>query len=106
MLSSFLMIRRPPRSTLFPYTTLFRSLGLTSISPGDKRRHPRMNSPIQEYLEGLHRAHAPLREGQVATYIPELAKATPEWFGIAVTTSDGRTYEAGDTREPFTIQSI
>src|SRR5438876_5327502 len=25
----FLMIRRPPRSTLFPYTTLFRSLGDT-----------------------------------------------------------------------------
>src|SRR2546429_3991010 len=25
------MIRRPPRSTLFPYTTLFRSLGLGSI---------------------------------------------------------------------------
>src|SRR3712207_8509481 len=24
------MIRRPPRSTLFPYTTLFRSLGLQS----------------------------------------------------------------------------
>src|SRR2546422_7075737 len=24
----FLMIRRPPRSTLFPYTTLFRSFGL------------------------------------------------------------------------------
>src|SRR5260221_12825071 len=32
----FLMIRRPPRSTLFPYTTLFRSLrclGLRSIGP-------------------------------------------------------------------------
>src|SRR2546430_11932607 len=26
--SFFLMIRRPPRSTLFPYTTLFRSPGL------------------------------------------------------------------------------
>src|ERR1043166_8889659 len=26
MASFFLMIRRPPRSTLFPYTTLFRSL--------------------------------------------------------------------------------
>src|SRR5256885_11157054 len=24
----FLMIRRPPRSTLFPYTTLFRSIGI------------------------------------------------------------------------------
>src|SRR3989442_9337533 len=28
----FLMIRRPPRSTLFPYTTLFRSLTCTSAS--------------------------------------------------------------------------
>src|SRR3712207_7634696 len=27
----FLMIRRPPRSTLFPYTTLFRSLGYGRI---------------------------------------------------------------------------
>src|SRR2546430_6067939 len=26
----FLMIRRPPRSTLFPYTTLFRSYGLAA----------------------------------------------------------------------------
>src|SRR5436309_10418507 len=26
-LSFFLVIRRPPRSTLFPYTTLFRSMG-------------------------------------------------------------------------------
>src|SRR3712207_8239537 len=30
----FLMIRRPPRSTLFPYTTLFRSPG----SPGGEQR--------------------------------------------------------------------
>src|SRR2546427_7746911 len=29
MLFFFLMIRRPPRSTLFPYTTLFRSRGRT-----------------------------------------------------------------------------
>src|SRR2546429_8823566 len=27
----FLMIRRPPRSTLFPYTTLFRSVLIRSI---------------------------------------------------------------------------
>src|SRR5438874_12560131 len=27
LLFFFLMIRRPPRSTLFPYTTLFRSMG-------------------------------------------------------------------------------
>src|SRR5258708_31688666 len=33
----FLMIRRPPRSTLFPYTTLFRSNYYSlQISPGDQ----------------------------------------------------------------------
>src|SRR3712207_7871595 len=31
------MIRRPPRSTLFPYTTLFRSIG--RVEPGEHVRH-------------------------------------------------------------------
>src|SRR5713226_10019726 len=51
----FLMIRRPPRSTLFPYTTLFRSPGLdhappkfalnlaADLKPGD-RKSTRLNS--------------------------------------------------------------
>src|ERR1043165_2587463 len=30
----FLMIRRPPRSTLFPYTTLFRSVNAVNDAPG------------------------------------------------------------------------
>src|SRR5438876_9153581 len=30
----FLMIRRPPRSTLFPYTTLFRSVQVSEQAPG------------------------------------------------------------------------
>src|SRR5438270_5289263 len=34
------MIRRPPRSTLFPYTTLFRSPGLRSCSSRPARRFP------------------------------------------------------------------
>src|SRR2546430_8930940 len=32
------MIRRPPRSTLFPYTTLFRSYGFASFQNGKWRR--------------------------------------------------------------------
>src|SRR5437762_6819454 len=36
LLFFFLMIRRPPRSTLFPYTTLFRSAFPTGVpAPGD-----------------------------------------------------------------------
>ena len=65
-----------------------------------------MKSPIQEYLERLHEKYAELRDGEAATYIPELAKANPEWFGICVVTTDGRIYEVGDTQQPFTIQSI
>src|SRR5689334_24693035 len=34
----FLMIRRPPRSTLFPYTTLFRSLLKEGEDSGEFRR--------------------------------------------------------------------
>src|SRR2546430_2817886 len=38
----FLMIRRPPRSTLFPYTTLFRSLG-GNESSGARMMHEQVN---------------------------------------------------------------
>src|SRR5438093_10031798 len=31
----FIMIRRPPRSTLFPYTTLFRSKGVVDLHRGE-----------------------------------------------------------------------
>src|SRR5689334_24705925 len=34
------MIRRPPRSTLFPYTTLFRSLHLHAAAPAEHPLHP------------------------------------------------------------------
>ena len=65
-----------------------------------------MNSPIQSYLAELHGRYAGVESGDVATYIPELAKANPSWFGIAIATTDGHVYEIGDTRQPFTIQSI
>ncbi len=63
-------------------------------------------SPIQTYLERLHARHARLDAGEVATYIPELGKANPEWFAICLATTDGQVYEVGDARQTFTIQSI
>src|SRR2546430_7130062 len=41
----FLMIRRPPRSTLFPYTTLFRSIMCASPTSPRKRWHRRSSRP-------------------------------------------------------------
>src|SRR5256885_5793036 len=56
----FLMIRRPPRSTLFPYTTLFRS-GRRPGPPGSavvscaRSRGPRDDAPLERREGGVER---------------------------------------------------
>ncbi|MFD1103745.1 glutaminase [Sphingobium olei] len=44
--------------------------------------------------------------GEVASYIPELAKVDPAQFGIAIATADGRMLVGGDADTGFSIQSI
>jgi glutaminase len=63
-------------------------------------------SPIDAYLARLHEAWLPEGSGAVADYIPPLALADPNHFGIAITTTEGHSYEVGDSRERFTIQSM
>jgi glutaminase len=65
-----------------------------------------MQSPIQAYLEDLHSRLAVMNEGELASYIPELTKADPNWFGICLVTMDGAVYSVGDADQLFTIQSI
>lgn len=58
----------------------------------------------------LNSIYEELRErigsGEVADYIPELAKVDKNQFGIAVATTDGAIYSVGDSAVPFSIQSI
>jgi glutaminase len=63
-------------------------------------------SPLIDILGGVHREFAAVSDGDVATYIPELASADPDRFGIAIATVDGEIFEVGDSNETFTIQSI
>lgn len=65
-----------------------------------------LSSPVLDFLTELHSKYAGLHDGEVATYIPELAKADPALFGICLVTADGQVYEVGDSRQEFTIQSI
>src|SRR3989454_6016668 len=45
------MIRRPPRSTLFPYTTLFRSQGLDEQRVGTRQNEPRTLGRLLDPLQ-------------------------------------------------------
>ncbi len=56
--------------------------------------------------DAVDRAQQSSERGQVAHYIPELAKADPRKAGIAVTLNNGETIGAGDWQQPNTIQSI
>src|SRR5438034_2436132 len=63
----FLMIRRPPRSTLFPYTTLFRSRGLQSL----RVQHPR-RTRIGEFGPARVRPRRRLASGRSEEHTSEL----------------------------------
>src|SRR3712207_9010720 len=56
----FLMIRRPPRSTLFPYTTLFRSVRSLSLS---KRRELRWERPFDRLRDRVDSSGAFVASG-------------------------------------------
>src|SRR5687767_3510726 len=47
-----------------------------------------------------------LQEGKNADYIPALAKVDSKIFGIALVTTDGKVYTAGDVKSQVSIQSI
>src|SRR2546425_2117717 len=77
------MIRRPPRSTLFPYTTLFRSVPVVAAVPGWEeeehavRRDPRRDPPrhlehtrvVVEHVAGVVRSEEHTSELQSLAYL-------------------------------------
>ncbi len=65
-----------------------------------------LTSPIEPWLKELHAKYQGSFLGELASYIPELTKANPAHFGMALATADGRVYEVGESQELFTIQSI
>src|SRR5690242_12604308 len=103
----FLMLRRPPRSTLFPYTTLFRSEALdkvgvdinvfrvgafksaveaytrTDMSPEDKEESlAYLNALWTNYQSAMTRART-LPPDAISKYVNTLAKSVPAAGGNA-----------------------
>src|SRR3989441_2607946 len=106
------MIRRPPRSTLFPYTTLFRSLRgvllrtYVALNEPDSARAvalrwaaaaPRDEAPYREWAMALEDAHRPAaardvlfagrravgRPGAFGIELAELSELSGDWEGAA-----------------------
>ena len=62
--------------------------------------------PLQRFLAGCYEEFKTDHSGALADYIPELKRANPAHFGVALVTIDGHVYEVGDSDVPFTIQSV
>src|SRR3712207_7701079 len=62
------MIRRPPRSTLFPYTTLFRSSPIPPLSHSPTRHH--------EWFTHSSDAAGQLHHGRAVDLLPDPARSS------------------------------
>src|SRR6266446_10607508 len=82
----FLMIRRPPRSTLFPYTTLFRSddrlYGAREGEPEDQRPQDLPGHPereLQRVVDCLH----DFREGAAPKFVHVSSLVCCDWLAAS-----------------------
>src|SRR3712207_9151365 len=88
------MIRRPPRSTLFPYTTLFRSAHLATAAPGPvhvvsfyiQRHHLDRNSPVP-----LHYQVQELLRKAIADGLVQVGQALPPEATLAAEAGDRKS---------------
>ncbi len=61
---------------------------------------------VQNAMDAAYAQVKPVTEGKNADYIPALAEVDSNLFGIALVTTDGKTYTKGDVDARFSIQSI
>src|SRR3712207_8883040 len=78
------MIRRPPRSTLFPYTTLFRSVRLGAGGRALVVLHPGARGPVVREAAGLY---------HLALHLPSLAEFARVVARIQAARSEEHTSE-------------
>src|SRR6476660_3472666 len=83
---------------VFPYAAavLLIALSIPLTAQGD----------FQSAVNTAFNKFKTLKEGKNADYIPALAKVDPNLFGIALVTTDGKVYTAGDLTTEVSIQSI
>jgi glutaminase len=66
----------------------------------------RGGDPYRDIVNEAYQAYKGIKTGKNSDYIPELAKADPNLFGLAIVTVTGGVYEAGAARSEFPVESI
>ena len=80
--------------------------GLLALGAGAPAAFAQTPAEIQAALDGAYAKYKDLKEGKNADYIPALAKVDSNIYGIALVTTDGKVYTAGDIKSEVSIQSI
>lgn len=81
-------------------------------SPQREAQHPAPSPPAERpkplhlALNSVFERVRSLKDGEVASYIPELALENPDQLGIALASVRGTTHKMGDSDTEFTIQSV
>ena len=70
------------------------------------KRNSLIPLPLDIFLKNIYSNVLLNKSGKTADYIPELSRANPNQFGVALASSDGYIHEIGDSLQEFTIQSI
>ncbi|XP_072402198.1 glutaminase liver isoform, mitochondrial-like [Diabrotica undecimpunctata] len=71
-------------------------------------RHQFIIPEFQEFSKDIELIYWKCKEntnGTVASYIPQLKRMNPNYWGVSIVTIDGQRYSIGDVNIPFTIQS-
>src|SRR3989441_4248554 len=112
------MIRRPPRSTLFPYTTLFRSRDLAAVHPGQPIRNecePIFREPSRRQPEPHELFAARARLGSPTTLNTRMnvmstltVKFTAAAFATVITAIGAWAFvsSSGTYRDPFHFAEV
>ncbi|TCC03644.1 glutaminase A [Kribbella soli] len=61
---------------------------------------------VDELVRAAYETFRGVADGAVSDVYPVLQRADADAFGVCVAAVDGRLFEAGDTRRPFTIMSV